>query len=156
MTIKASGRRANPWRTREDRREPGGQALEQRDLEIFLALVEELHFGRTAERLHVTTARVSQAIKQLQRRIGATLFERASRRADLMPIGRRLQDDLRPAVQQIQDGIDRAVSAARGVRGVLRVGASWAPPPKSPKPADIRVGWSTRVGAGAAIDLRDR
>jgi DNA-binding transcriptional LysR family regulator len=106
----------------ENRREPGGQALDQRNLEIFLALAEELHFGRTAERLHVTTARVSQAIKQLERRIGATLFERTSRRVELTPIGRRLQDDLRPAFQQIQDGIDRAVSAARGVSGVLRVG----------------------------------
>jgi DNA-binding transcriptional LysR family regulator len=70
----------------------------------------------------VTTARVSQAIKQLERRIGATLFERTSRRVELTPIGRRLQDDLRPAFQQIQDGIDRAVSAARGVSGVLPVG----------------------------------
>jgi DNA-binding transcriptional LysR family regulator len=96
--------------------------VEQRDIEIFLTLADELHFGRTAERLHVSTARVSQTIKKLERRIGAPLFERTSRRVELTQIGRRLQDDLRPAYQQIQKGVDRAIAAARGVRDVLRVG----------------------------------
>jgi DNA-binding transcriptional LysR family regulator len=44
--------------------------VEQRDIEIFLILAEELHFGRTTERLHVSTARVSQTISKLERRIG--------------------------------------------------------------------------------------
>jgi len=39
---------------------------EQRDIEIFLTLAEELHFGRTAERLHVSTARVSQSNARLR------------------------------------------------------------------------------------------
>lgn len=99
-----------------------GVGVEQRDTEIFLTLADELHFGRTAERLHVSTARVSQTIKKMERRIGAPLFERTSRRVELTPIGRRLHDDLRPAYQQIQQGLDRAINAARGVRGVLRVG----------------------------------
>lgn len=96
--------------------------MEQRDIEIFLTLVDELHFGRAAERLHVSTARVSQTIRKLERRIGAPLFERTSRRVELTSIGRRLGDDLRPAYQQIHDAIDRATAAARGVRGTLRVG----------------------------------
>jgi DNA-binding transcriptional LysR family regulator len=96
--------------------------VEQRDIEIFLTLAEELHFGRTAERLHVSTARVSQTIKKLERRIGAALFERTSRQVRLTPIGRRLDDDLRPAYQQIREGIDRAIASGRGVEGVLRVG----------------------------------
>jgi DNA-binding transcriptional LysR family regulator len=96
--------------------------VEQRDIEIFLALAEELHFGRTAERLHVSTARVSQTIKKLERRIGAPLFERTSRQVALTPIGRRLNDDLRPAYQQIREGIDRAIAVSLGVEGVLRVG----------------------------------
>jgi len=96
--------------------------VEQRDIEIFLILAEELHFGRTAERLHVSTARVSQTIRKLERRIGAPLFERTSRQVALTPIGRRLDDDLRPAYQQIREGIDRAIAAGRGVEGVLRVG----------------------------------
>jgi DNA-binding transcriptional LysR family regulator len=96
--------------------------VERRDIEIFLTLAEELHFGRTAERLHVSTTRVSQAIKKLERRIGAALFERTSRRVELTPIGRRLQDDLRPAYEQIRAGIDRAIAAGRGIDGVLRAG----------------------------------
>jgi DNA-binding transcriptional LysR family regulator len=96
--------------------------MERRDIEIFLVLAEELHFGRTADRLHVSTARVSQTIKKLERRIGAELFERTSRKVGLTPIGRRLYEDIRPAYQQIRDGVDRAIAAGRGVDGVLRVG----------------------------------
>ena len=97
--------------------------MEQRDIEIFLTLADELHFGRAAERLHVSTARVSQTIKKLERRIGAPLFERTSRRVELTPIGHRLGDELRPAYQQIHDAIDQAIVAASGVCGtLLRVG----------------------------------
>ncbi|GAB2970093.1 LysR family transcriptional regulator [Saccharothrix stipae] len=95
--------------------------MERRDLEVFLALAEELHFSRTAERLHVSQARVSQSVKQLERRIGAPLFERTSRRVALTPIGHRLRDDLAPAYRQIVDGIARAVEAARGT-SLVRVG----------------------------------
>lgn len=96
--------------------------MEHRDIEIFLALADELHFGRTAERLHVSTARVSQTIKKLETRVGVPLFERTSRRVTLTPVGGRLRDDLGPAFGQIRDGIDRAITAGREVRGVLRVG----------------------------------
>ncbi|MFE0024529.1 LysR family transcriptional regulator [Amycolatopsis sp. NPDC059021] len=96
--------------------------MELRDIEIFLTLAEELHFGRTAERLHVSQARVSQSVKQLERRIGAPLFARTSRRVELTPIGQRLRADLAPAYQGIHDGIARAVAAGRGIGGVLRLG----------------------------------
>lgn len=99
-----------------------GVVVERRDIEIFLTLADELHFGRTAERLHVSTSRVSQTIKKMERRIGAALFERTSRRVALTPIGRRLEADLRPAYEQIVLGIDRAITAGRGIDGVLRVG----------------------------------
>jgi DNA-binding MarR family transcriptional regulator len=63
-----------------ERAEQRSATVEQRDIEIFLTLADELHFGRAAERLHVSTARVSQTIKKMERRIGAPLFERSSRR----------------------------------------------------------------------------
>ncbi len=100
----------------------GVHEVERRDLEIFLTLAEELHFGRTAERLHVSTARVSQTIKKMERRIGVPLFERTSRQVTLTPVGQRFFDDVGPAFQQIEEGIARAVAAGRGVDGVLRVG----------------------------------
>lgn len=96
--------------------------MELRDIEIFLALAEELHFGRTAERLHVSQARVSQSIAKQERRIGAPLFERTSRRVELTAIGTQLHDDLRAGYLRIQDGIDSAAAAARGTTGVLTLG----------------------------------
>ncbi|TVL91065.1 LysR family transcriptional regulator [Streptomyces sp. SAJ15] len=96
--------------------------LERLEIEAFLTLAEELHFGRTADRLHVTTGRISQTIKKLERRIGAPLFERNSRLVRLTPIGQRLHDDLRPACQQIEAGLRKAAEAARGSHSVLRVG----------------------------------
>jgi DNA-binding transcriptional LysR family regulator len=95
--------------------------VEQREVEVFLAVADELHFGRAAQRLHLSTSRVSQTVKKLERRIGAPLFERTSRRVELTPIGRRLGDRLRPAQQQIRAALDEAVAAARGGR-TLRVG----------------------------------
>ncbi|MGW4159394.1 LysR family transcriptional regulator [Streptomyces sp. NPDC004788] len=95
--------------------------LERHELEAFLTLAEELHFGRTAERLHVSTARVSQTIAKLERRIGVPLFQRTSRRVALTPLGRQLYEEVRPAWSRITDAVERAVEAGRGVTGVLRV-----------------------------------
>jgi DNA-binding transcriptional LysR family regulator len=96
--------------------------VELREIEIFLTLADELHFGRTAQRLFVSTARVSQTIKKLERQVGALLFERTSRQVTLTPVGRRLRDDLEPAFQQIEAGVERAIAAGRNEEGVLRVG----------------------------------
>ncbi|MFC9294535.1 LysR family transcriptional regulator [Streptomyces sp. NPDC057011] len=96
--------------------------LERLETEAFLTLAEELHFGRTAERLHVSTGRVSQTIKKLERHIGAPLFERNNRTVRLTALGHRLYEDLRPAYEQIQAGLDRAIDSARPKQSVLRVG----------------------------------
>ncbi|WP_203847526.1 LysR family transcriptional regulator [Dactylosporangium siamense] len=96
--------------------------VERHEIETFLALAEELHFGRTAERLGRTTARVSQTIRVLERRVGVPLFERTSRRVALTGTGRRLYEDLRPAYDQVTAALVRAVADGRGLTGVLRVG----------------------------------
>ncbi|MFF4588496.1 LysR family transcriptional regulator [Streptomyces sp. NPDC001388] len=95
--------------------------LERVEIETFLTLAEELHFGRTAERLRVTTGRVSQVIKKIERRIGGSLFERTSRTVRLTPIGRQLADDLVPLVAGMEEALRRAADASRGVTGELRV-----------------------------------
>ncbi|MEU8526381.1 LysR family transcriptional regulator [Streptomyces sp. NPDC048629] len=103
--------------------------LEKLELEAFLTLAEELHFGRTAKRLHVTTGRISQIIRRLERRVGGPLFERNSRKVTLTALGKQLRDDLRPAYDQIAAGLAQAIATTRGVRikGVVRVGftAPW-------------------------------
>lgn len=96
--------------------------VELRDIEIFLTLSEELHFGRTAERLHVSAARVSQAIKKQERSIGAELFVRTSRRVGLTHVGEQLRDDLRPVYQGLKASMDRARLTAQNKTDELRIG----------------------------------
>ena len=96
--------------------------MEMRDIEVFLALADELHFGRTAERLHLTPARVSQIIKQAEQHVGGTLFERTSRRVSLTPLGVRLRDELAGRYVEIQDALERARRSAQGSAGVLTLG----------------------------------
>lgn len=96
--------------------------MELRDIEIFLTLAEELHFSRTAERLHVTQARVSQSIKKQERRIGAPLFERTSRHVRLTPIGEQLRLEWGSGYNQIMRGIAAATAAARGSSEPVTVG----------------------------------
>jgi len=95
--------------------------VDMRDIEIFLTLADELHFGRTAERLHVSPARVSQAISRQERRMGTTLFTRTSRRVELTPVGARLRDDLRQGYELIQSGIAAASRADTRPEGTLRL-----------------------------------
>ncbi|MEV6218037.1 LysR family transcriptional regulator [Nocardia sp. NPDC051833] len=93
-----------------------------RDIEIFLTLAEELHFGRTAHRLRITQSRVSHAIRKQERRIGAPLFTRTSRSVALTPIGVQLRDELRRGSQLIESAVARARAAAQGMSDVLTVG----------------------------------
>lgn len=93
-----------------------------REVETFLVLAEELHFGRAGRRLYVSQSRVSQLLRSLEGRIGAPLFERTSRRVRLTPLGERFLADLRPAHESLRRAVDDARAAARGVGGALRVG----------------------------------
>ncbi|MGW2474861.1 LysR family transcriptional regulator [Streptomyces sp. NPDC001665] len=100
--------------------------MELREIEIFLTLAEELHFGRAAERLHVTPARVSQAIKKQERAIGAELFKRTSRSVELTPTGKVLRVGLSAGYQQIKEALAAATAAGRGITGELNVAYSAA------------------------------
>ncbi|GAA2436078.1 LysR family transcriptional regulator [Actinomadura vinacea] len=96
--------------------------LEIGELEAFLALADELHFGRAAEQLSLSQSRVSQLIRSLESRVGARLFQRTSRRVALTPLGERLLADARPAYERLRAALDGAREAARGVNGLLRIG----------------------------------
>ncbi|MED7947733.1 LysR family transcriptional regulator [Kitasatospora sp. NPDC058201] len=94
-----------------------------RELECFLAVSEELHFGRAGERLLVSQSRVSQLVRSLERRIGTRLLDRTSRRVRLTPAGKDFLAELAPAYAALRGAVDRATRAsAQGVRGLLRVG----------------------------------
>ncbi|MFE7796394.1 LysR family transcriptional regulator [Nocardia sp. NPDC057440] len=97
-------------------------SLEVREMEAFLALAEELHFGRAGERLYLSQSRVSQLLRTLEQRVGARLVERSSRRVRLTPLGEDFLAELRPAYSALQATVDGARAAARGVQGLLRIG----------------------------------
>lgn len=99
--------------------------MELRQLRYFLAVAEELHFTRAAERLHIASPSLSQQIKKLERELGAALFVRDRRHVELTRAGAALVGDAR----QI---LELADAAARRVRGTaqtkLRLGhVSWLP-----------------------------
>jgi DNA-binding transcriptional LysR family regulator len=96
--------------------------VELREIRVFLALCEELHFGRTAERLALSQTRVSQVVQDLERKLGAQLFERTSRRVNLSAAGGRLRDELAPAYGDLADVLSRAYAANGAIAGVLRLG----------------------------------
>lgn len=98
------------------------RTLELRELECFLVLSEELHFGRTGERLYISQSRVSQLLRALESRIGARLVERTSRRVRLTPLGEEFRTSLRPAYDALHATMERARSAARGIEGRLTIG----------------------------------
>ncbi|MFC7818852.1 MULTISPECIES: LysR family transcriptional regulator [unclassified Streptomyces] len=100
--------------------------MERHEIEVFLTLADELHFGRTAERLGLTQGRVSQTVKKLERRFRADLFERTSRRVALTPLGKQLREGIETPYRRIQEEIAEAVAAGRGITGTLRIGFSGA------------------------------
>ncbi|HVV24611.1 MAG TPA: LysR family transcriptional regulator [Pseudonocardiaceae bacterium] len=75
--------------------------LETRELAYFLAVADELHFGRAATRLGVAQPALSKAIRQLERRLGVTLFERTSRAVALTDAGRVLTREARVALDAV-------------------------------------------------------
>jgi len=98
--------------------------MDTTEIEVFLVLAEELHFGRTAERLHMPQPRVSRLVSALEHKVGGTLFERTSRRVRLTPLGKRLHGQLQPAYAQLNAALDDARAAARQTAGVLRIAYS--------------------------------
>ena len=96
--------------------------VELREVRLFLVLAEELHFGHTAERLGVTTSRVSQTLRALERKLGGhLLFRRTSRAVNLTEAGRELHAELGPAVAGLDRVLRKAQARGRGP-GVVRVG----------------------------------
>jgi DNA-binding transcriptional LysR family regulator len=98
------------------------QTVDLRELRLFLTLAEELHFGRTAEKLRLTPSRVSQSLRQLEHKLGGQLVHRTSRRVQLTPYGQQLQRELQPALEQLDGVLERSNAAARTLEGTLRLG----------------------------------
>jgi DNA-binding transcriptional LysR family regulator len=90
---------------------PPPSGIELRHLRYFLAVFEELHFGRAAERLHIAQPPLSQAIRKLEQELGVELFERTSRAVKATPAATALAEEARKVLADF----DFAVSEARKV-----------------------------------------
>jgi DNA-binding transcriptional LysR family regulator len=106
--------------------------LEMREIEAFLTVAEELHFGRAAERLTLSTSRVSSLIRTLERRVGTPLFERTSRSVRLTPAGDHLFAEFRAAYVRIERAVADLRSPADPAGQILRVGFATTLPEKVP------------------------
>ena len=96
--------------------------MDMRHLRCFVAVSEELHFGRAAERLHLTQPPVSLAIKELEEELGVTLLERTSRRIALTQAGEDALRDARAVLAAADTLRKRALEAAQGLMGSLSLG----------------------------------
>lgn len=88
-------------------------AMDLRSLRYFVAVAEELHFGRAAARLHMTQPPLSRAIKQLEADLGSVLLRRSPSGVALTPAGTALYDEARTLLAQA-DQVRARVSAATG------------------------------------------
>lgn len=95
--------------------------MDLRHIRTFLALAEELHFGRAAHRLRVAQSAVSQTLRALEEEIGAALLERSTRHVRLTPAGQQYVQHARAALAQLDDGAAAALRAASGEVGELRL-----------------------------------
>jgi DNA-binding transcriptional LysR family regulator len=96
--------------------------MELRHLRYFVAVAEELHFGRAAERLHMAQPPLSQQIRQLETEIGFDLFRRTKRSVQLTEAGQLFLDRVRVIFAQVDQAIEIGRQASRGDLGQMVVG----------------------------------
>lgn len=111
--------------------------MELRHLRYFIAVAEELHFGRAALVLGISQPPLSQQIQALEQELGARLFERTNRRVELSQAGRLFLDEARLVLAQVDKAADVARRAQLGELGELKIGFTTSAPFTSSIPQAI-------------------
>ncbi len=96
--------------------------MDLRQLRYFVAVAEERHYGRAAQRLHMSQPPLSMQIKALERELGIELLERTSRRVALTDAGRAFLERARTILGAVEEAREVARGAERGTQGRLEVG----------------------------------
>lgn len=96
--------------------------MELKQIRYFLAVAEELHFGRAAEKLHIAEQPLGYQIRRLEEELGFKLFDRTTRVVTLTPAGESLARDAGKLLEQADRAADTAGRIARGQAGVIRLG----------------------------------
>lgn len=102
--------------------------IELRHLRYFIAVADELHFGRAAERLHISQPPLSQQIQALETHIGAALFYRSNRTVRLTQAGVAFLQEARQILQRVEEASEQAARIHRGESGNLTLGLTSSAP----------------------------
>ncbi|MFC9935921.1 LysR family transcriptional regulator [Glutamicibacter sp. NPDC127525] len=100
--------------------------MEFKEVEAFLAVAEELHFGRAAEKLHMSQPPLSMRVKQLEKELGIQLFDRSTRNVRLTSAGQQLVAPAGHALRTMRKFSDVAKSLVSGEAGVVSIGFAGA------------------------------
>ncbi|MCU1427667.1 MAG: LysR family transcriptional regulator [Actinomycetia bacterium] len=116
--------------------------MELRQIRFFVAVAEDRHFGRAAERMYIAQPALSQHIRRLEHELDVRLFDRSARHVRLTPAGDAFLDSARRLLAQADEAARRAKRAEVGESGSVSIGIDIAAAGTT-LPAALR-GWSTR------------
>ncbi|MEW6737773.1 MAG: LysR substrate-binding domain-containing protein [Acidobacteriota bacterium] len=113
--------------------------MELRLLKYFVTVAQELHFGRAAERLHISQPPLSQQIQQLENELGVELFMRTKRRVELTEPGRYFLAQAKAILAQTEQAMSQVRRVARGEIGQLKMGLVGSATYQDIIPAALRI-----------------